>query len=587
MQRQQAANHAPFRRYSRVPDYEDPLDEQQRAAVEATEPAIAVLAGPGSGKTRTLSYRSRHLLLSDPDARALLLTFTNKAAAEMKFRAIGVAAVASNRIQASTFHTFGMRTLRSHGPLVGIEPDFELIDEDEQKELAREALGSDAGIEGWSRARIRRLTPSPRVAEVGASYEEAKRAQNVVDFDDLVVYTAQLFEEHEDVARAYGARFPHLLVDEFQDTNPTQFAIVQSLAAHAQTVSVFADDDQAIFGWAGAETANIRRFVSELGAREFPLTINYRCRRAIVDRANALIAAEPTASGRQMQADKRDGEVEVRVFDDVFDEAVAITDEIERTIDDGDLRPSDICVLARSAPRAAQILPTLLDRGLPAQRWMGAGFDTAERRLLATCMAVVRGRLNPRQLSRVCQLLSLAEDDQPPETRALLESHEDNPLAAALLEISTLAAQEAPPIEVVRQVRVAVEIARPEMVVHADTLIETVEAFEQHDPEFTLEHLLADLMLGGASGPPTEGGGIKVATIHRTKGLQWPRVYLVGLEEGWLPNWYAKTDEQISEERKLCFVGVCRAEDQLFITRIRSFKGHPQPPSRFLQEMGL
>ena len=118
-------------------------------------------------------------------------------------------------------------------------------------------------------------------------------------------------------------------------------------------------------------------------------------------------------------------------------------------------------------------------------------------------------------------------------------------------------------------------------------VIETVEAFEQHDPEFTLEHLLSDLMLGGASGPPTEGGGVKVATIHRTKGLQWPRVYLVGLEEGWLPNWYAKTDEQISEARKLCFVAVCRAEDQLFISRIRSFKGHPQPPSRFLGEMGL
>lgn len=148
-----------------MPDYEDPLDDQQRAAVEATEPAIAVLAGPGSGKTRTLSYRARHLLLGDPDARALLLTFTNKAAAEMKFRAIGVAAVASNRIQASTFHTFGMRTLRSHGPLVGIEADFELIDEEEQKELALDALGSDAGIEGWSRARIRRLTralASPR-----------------------------------------------------------------------------------------------------------------------------------------------------------------------------------------------------------------------------------------------------------------------------------------------------------------------------------------------------------------------------------------------------------------------------------------
>jgi DNA helicase-2/ATP-dependent DNA helicase PcrA len=569
-----------------VPDYEDPLDDEQRAAVEASESAIAVLAGPGSGKTRTLSYRARHLLLRDNEARALLLTFTNKAAAEMKFRAIGVAAVASNRIQASTFHTFGMRTLRSHGHHLGIEPDFELIDDEEQKEFAREVLGGDTGLEGWSRARIRMVQPGARVGELGAVYEEAKRAANVVDFDDLVVYTAELFERNEDIARAYGARFPHVLVDEFQDTNPAQFAIVRALSKHAQTVSVFADDDQAIFGWAGAETANIRRFVSELGAKEFPLTINYRCREEIVDRANALIAAEPTSSGRQMTADKDEGQVEVRVFDDVFDEAEAVASDIEDAIGTGLVRPSEICVLARNAPRAAQILPTLLDRGLPAQRWMGAGFDAAERRTLAACVAMVRGRLNDRQMTRVCQLLSVPEDDQR-ETRAFLEEHAGDPLADALLEINTLAAQEATPLEVVRQVRVAVQIARPEMGPVAETLVETVEAFEQHDPEFTLEHLLADLMLGGASGPPTEGGGVKVATIHRTKGLQWPWVYLVGLEEGWLPDWHAKADEQISEERKLCFVGVCRAADRLVITRIRFYKGHPQPPSRFLSEMDL
>lgn len=565
-------------------DFEEPLDDQQREAVYASESAIAVLAGPGSGKTRTLSYRARRLLLQDTDSRALLLTFTNKAAAEMKFRAIGVAAVASSRIQASTFHTFGMRTLRSHGEAVGIEPDFELIDEDEQKELALQALGSDAGLEGWGRARIRMVTPGARVAEFGAAFETAKREANVVDFDDLVVYTAQVFETNDEIARAYGARFPHLLVDEFQDTNPAQFAIVQALSGFGKTVSVFADDDQAIFGWAGAESANVRRFVTELGAREFPLTINYRCRREIVNRANALIAAEPTASGRQMTADKEGGEVERWVFDEVDEEAEAVASAIERLVDEGTFRPSEICVLTRNAPRVARVLPTLLDRGLPAQRWIGVGFEASERRALATCLAVVRGRLNDRQAGRVCQMLSIPETDER-GTRALLEEHADTPLAAALLEINTRAAEEAAPVEIVRQLRVAVELARPELVVHVDTLIETVEAFEQHDPDFTLEHLLSDLMLGGASGPPTQGGGVKVATIHRTKGLQWPCVFLVGLEEGWLPSWYAKTDEQISEERKLCFVGVCRAEDRLTMTRIRWYKGHPQPPSRFLSEM--
>lgn len=568
-----------------VSSYEDPLDPEQRKAVEATELAIAVLAGPGSGKTRTLSYRTRHLLLRDRDARALLLTFTNKAAAEMKFRAIGVAAIASDRIQASTFHTFGMRTLRSHGAVVGIESDFELIDDEEQKEFAAEELGSAAGLEGWSRSRIRMLPPSAWGAEFGERYEAAKRGANVVDFDDLVVYTAQLFAENGNIARAYGLRFPHLLVDEFQDTNPAQFAIVRALAAHAQTVSVFADDDQAIFGWAGAETANIRRFVTELRASEFPLTVNYRSREEIVSRANALIAGEPTASGRQMSGDKSGGNVELRAFDDVYDEAEALANEIETAIDSDQVRPSEICVLARNATRASLILPTLLDRGLPAQRWMGRAYESSERRVLATCMSVVRGRLNDRQVGRLFELLGV-EPTGERATRTLL-ADVNTGLAEALLEVNTLAAQSAAPTDVVRQMRVAVEIVRPELLPVVEQLIDTVEAFVRYDPEFTLEHLLADLMLGGGSGPPTEGGGIKVATIHRTKGLQWPWVYLVGLEDGWLPDWHAKTEAEISEERKLCFVAVCRAEDRLILTRIRTYKGHPQPPSPFIREMGL
>jgi DNA helicase-2/ATP-dependent DNA helicase PcrA len=503
----------------------------------------------------------------------------------MKFRAIGVAAIASDRIQASTFHTFGMRTLRSHGEVVGIESDFELLDDEEQKQFAMEELGTATGLEGWSRSRIRMLPPSERVADFGEKYEAAKRRANIVDFDDLVVYAAQIFMESEDIVRAYGSRFPHLLVDEFQDTNPAQFAIVRALCASAQTVSVFADDDQAIFGWAGAETANIRRFVAELEAREFPLTVNYRSREQIVARANALIGCEPTASGRQMSADKPGGTVEVRAFGDMYEEAEALADEVETAIDSDEVRPSDICFLARNATRAALILPTLLDRGLPAQRWLGQAYGSTERRVLATCMSVVRGRLNDRQAGRLFELLSVEPSDERATRTVLADAN--TPLAEALLEVNTLAAKSPTPIDVVRQVHLAVGIARPELIPVVDQLIETVESFERHDPEFTLEHLLSDLMLGGASGPPTEGGGIKVATIHRTKGLQWPVVYLVGLESGWLPDWHAKTEEEISEERKLCFVAVCRAADRLILTRIRSYKGYPQPPSPFIREMGL
>lgn len=293
------------------------LDDEQLAAVEASERGVAVLAGPGSGKTRVLSYRARHLLLEDSGSKALLLTFTNKAAAEMKSRAMGVATVASDRIQSQTYHSLCMRILRAHGSLVGIEPDFEVIDSDEQAELSRRvarAAGVHNRRQQWSSQRLRRLLPKPAVAEFGAVYEEEKRRTGVVDFDDLIVYAADLLQQQPEIAAAYGSKYRHLLIDEFQDTNAAQFAVVRALASNSVTVSVFADDDQAIFRFAGAEAAHIRRFCEELQAEIYPLTINYRCREEIVACANRLILADEFSSGRKMRAHRSGGEVRTLVF---------------------------------------------------------------------------------------------------------------------------------------------------------------------------------------------------------------------------------------------------------------------------------
>ncbi|MTD43642.1 AAA family ATPase [Conexibacter sp. W3-3-2] len=252
---------------------DQPLDDEQRAAVEADDRAIAVLAGPGSGKTRTLSHRARHLLRSDQDSKALLLTFTNKAAAEMKSRAVGVAAVRADRIDAGTFHNFGMRVLRSHGELLGLDREFDVLDELEARELAASvalANGTANHARAWSTSRMRQRKPSAAVAEFGESYQAAKLVAGVVDFDDLVALTAQLLAENPEMARAYGMSYAHLLVDEFQDTNAAQLQIVLALADHLSTISVFADDDQAIFRFVGAESANISRFVEKLEAVECP-----------------------------------------------------------------------------------------------------------------------------------------------------------------------------------------------------------------------------------------------------------------------------------------------------------------------------
>jgi DNA helicase II / ATP-dependent DNA helicase PcrA len=310
---------------------EQELDEEQEAAVTASEPAIAVLAGPGSGKTRTLSYRARHLLMKEPESRALLVTFTNKAAAEMKARALAVGNLAADRIEASMFHGFGASFLRSHGTLAGIEEGFDILDSEERDEFASESAarhGLSNHVGRWSYLRLRQAGMPDPVAEFGAAYEQEKRDAGVVEFDDLVVYPAQLLQENKELCAAYGARFQHLMVDEFQDTNAVHFAIIAALSRHARTVSAFADDDQAIMRFAGADAANVTRFTRELGAKGYPLNWNYRSRERIVEHANRLIAADPNPSGRTMRAKKPGGEVETVTFADTTEEAMKLGAEI-------------------------------------------------------------------------------------------------------------------------------------------------------------------------------------------------------------------------------------------------------------------
>jgi DNA helicase II / ATP-dependent DNA helicase PcrA len=565
------------------------LDDEQREAVDADERAIAVLAGPGSGKTRVLSYRARRLLIDDAGARALLLTFTNKAAAEMKARALGVTAVMSGRIQASTFHTFGLRVLRSHGALVGIEPDFEILDRDEQETFAAEAAhaaGFRAQRGRWSYLRLRREDViDESVGAFGRAYEAAKRAARVVDFDDLIVYTADLLEQHGEIAEAYGTRFSHLLVDEFQDTNTAQFAIVKALCEHVTTVSVFADDDQAIYRFAGAEAENIRRFIAALGAREYPLTFNYRCREAIIAHANRLIAADPEASGRQMRHVYEGGEVRHRAFHDEEAEAASIAREIQSLIDGG-VEPADISVLARAAWRATPILETLERGGVPTTNWLGEAFEPPERQMLGVILSVLRASLNDRQAKQLCELLGVPESDER-RVQVFLERAAEAPAVPELLRLRDLAYGDAPPSAVIAHAQLCATALDAELAEAMTPIVDAVAALEAADPEFTLEHVLSELALGGIGLAPTAGGGVKVASLHRTKGLQWPRVYIVGLEQGTIPDYRTETEAALSEERRACFVGVCRAETHLTLTRIEQYRGFRKPPSIFLEEMGI
>jgi DNA helicase-2/ATP-dependent DNA helicase PcrA len=563
----------------------DGLDDEQRAAVEGPERAIAVLAGPGSGKTRTLSHRMWRLLRDHAGSRAMALTFTNKAAAEMKARALGLAAMGSDRIRAGTFHGFGATFLRAQGALIGIDPDFEIIDPDEQKEFASTvAAGGAALAEQWGDARLRGIDPPSLVAQFGEAYEAAKRREGVVDFNDLVVHTSEILVANDEIARAYASRYPHILVDEFQDTNGAQFRIINALARHAETVSVFADDDQAIFRFTGAERENIERFIDQLGAIVYPLTCNYRCAEEIVSTANALIAADPDSSGRIMRAYDPGGTVSLKSSASVDIEADILADEIAARIAGG--QPAhEIAVLVRSGFRANDLVAALRVRRLPVSDWRGDTYQSHDRRIFITTLSVLRGTLSDRQARRLCELMQV-DVPEPRVTEALLAVYNGHPVADELRKVRELAFSAAPLVEIAAQAKRAASAADPGAAESLAPMLLAVADFVAHDAEFTLDDLLADLVLGGGGRPPTAGGGIKVATLHKTKGLEWPTVYLLGLEDDSLPGHWCAEDE-IPEERRLCFVGVCRAERELILTFAHAYRGHPKHPSRFLREMGL
>ncbi|MGH2796574.1 MAG: ATP-dependent helicase [Thermoleophilaceae bacterium] len=472
-----------------------PLDCEQRAAVEAAEKAIAVLAGPGSGKTRVLSYRARHLLQQDREAKALLLTFTNKAAAEMKARALNVAVVTSDRIWASTFHTFGMRVLRAHGDLLPLDREFEVPDDEEQgelQELAARRAGTSNRQRRWSYLRLRRQQAhESEVVRWAEAYEELKREQRVLDFDDLVVYAADLFEQHDALAQAYGTQYPHLLVDEFQDTNPAQFAIVRVLAEHARTISVFADDDQAIYQFAGAEAKNVRRFVEELDATEYPLTTNYRCREEIVKVANRLIAADGEASGRRMTAHYSGGDVRRVVFQTIDVEARGLADEIEQLLGEG-VQPAEIAALARARFRIEPLAAELDRRRVPVSNWLGAAYQPEERRTLGICLSVVRGRLSDRQAKRLFEFLRVNEIEER-DPVALLDAHKHVPGCTHLIELRELVWGGAELRAIIEKARESAIEVDPALDGPMATLVEAVEGFARYDADFTLEHLLGEL----------------------------------------------------------------------------------------------
>jgi len=629
------------------------LNPEQRSAVEAIAGPVLVLAGAGSGKTRVITHRVAHLLHEGVAARAILaLTFTNKAAGEMRERIADlVGKKQAEVLTVGTFHAFCLHTLRERGASLGWDGGFTLCDAGDQlavhKAVLRELRVPEASLRpsdlaaAVSLAKNRLETPErlaarasdPRgelVSRAWRRYQETLRLSRRMDFDDLLTETVRLLTEDARALAFLRDRFRYLLVDEYQDTNGPQYEILRALAGERRNLCVVGDDDQSIYGWRGADVKKILAFEQHFpGAKVVRLETNYRSTEPILAIANRLIAHNPHRHAKVLRSALGPGDPPRAVcMRDEDTEAVEIVAEIQRHVQQG-AHYDDFAILFRAATQARPFEAELRMKGVPYVLIGGLSFF--DRKEVRDVMAYLRLVENPRDETSLLRILNcpprgvgkttqeralaFATEHGVPVAEAFHRAEEAG-LAPAAAEAVTgllgrLAAlrgrypKGAQLVELVQ--RLVEEVAYRDEVrrLYPDEaeferrwagVSEVLNFAENHVRRRKrpgLGTFLNELTLS-ATDARDEGDGeralaVTLMTLHASKGLEFPRVWLVGLEEGLLPHRRSVEEDSLEEERRLAYVGVTRARQQLTLTwcRERARAGHRVQchPSRFLLEM--
>ena len=636
----------------------EPLNDEQRAAVTAETGHVLVLAGAGSGKTRVLAHRVGWLVATGQarPSGVLAVTFTNKAAREMRARIETILDRPIGGMWVGTFHGIAHRFLRSHREEAGLGESFQIVDGDDQFRLVRRLMREmslDEGswppkqaqgfINGQKENGVRaRHLPEPgdlwerRMSDVYRAYESACSASGLVDFAEMLLRAWEVLREHPRILAQYQERFGHLLVDEFQDTNALQYAWISLLAGERGQLFMVGDDDQSIYGWRGARIENIRKF-----ARDFPgvttckLEENYRSTARILDAANAVIANNAGRLGKNLRTSRSGGEPirTYSAYNDV-DEARFVAGRIEQAREEG-WRLDDHAVLYRTsaqsrviedALRAAQVAYRIhgglrfYERAeikdavaylrVVASRDDDAGFERAvnvpARGVGARSVALLREHARSRGASLWNAAVERMNDGSiagrpGAGIRAFLEiverlaeSEEGRPLD----ELVALAVETSGLVEHYRQEKGERAEARLE---NLNELVTAARRFEDRlarepDPEDEyadrpLAAFVRHTVLEAGEGQADEHeDSVQLMTLHAAKGLEFPSVFLCGMEEGLFPHQRSlESHSQLEEERRLCYVGMTRAKQRLCLTNAESRRLHRQEtfplPSRFLREV--
>ena len=636
----------------------DTLNEPQREAVFQTEGPLLILAGAGSGKTRVLTHRIAYLIEEQGvnPWNILAITFTNKAAGEMRDRVDQLVGFGSESIWVSTFHSMCVRILRRHIELLGYDTNFTIYDTDDQKTLMKDVcklleidtkrFRERALMSAVSQAKNELITPEEfrlnaggdfaqrKIADVYEEYEKQLRANNALDFDDLLFKTVQLFQTQKDVLEYYQERFRYMMVDEYQDTNTVQFELIRLLAAKYRNLCVVGDDDQSIYKFRGANIKNILNFEKVFeDAKVIKLEQNYRSTQNILNAANAVISNNVGRKAKTLWTDNDEGDkIRFRQFDTAYDEAEFIVDDIREQVDRGNGTYNDNAILYRTNAQSRIFEEKFVTANIPYKIVGGINFyarreikdllcylktidngkdDLAVRRVIN----VPKRGIGLTSINRVQDYAAaydigfydalLSADAIPNIGRGLskLESF------VALIEHFKVDAKDMTLSDLMQEILDVtgyIDSLMAEGPEEAEARIENIdelrskiatyeETCEENNEPATLNGFLEEVALvADIDSLDEDTDYVVLMTLHSAKGLEFSHVYLAGLEDGIFPSYMtitADSPEELEEERRLCYVGITRAEEELTLTcaRRRMIRGETQynKISRFLKEIPM
>ncbi len=629
----------------------DTLNEQQKKAVVTTSGPVLVLAGAGSGKTRALTHRIAWLMEEEGvnPYNIMAITFTNKAAGEMKER-VGQLIGYGSAVWVSTFHSTCVRILRRYIDRLGFDNNFTIYDTDDQKGIIKEVckklsidtkmLKERTILSAISSAKDELVSPAEyemqnmgdyngsRIARAYKEYQETLRKNNALDFDDLIVKTVELFKSVPEVLESYQERFRYIMVDEYQDTNTAQFELIRLLAAKYRNLCVVGDDDQSIYKFRGANIRNILDFEKVYPeACVIKLEQNYRSTQNILDAANAVIKNNVGRKDKALWTDKKDGaSIHFQQFDTALDEADYIAETVRAKKREAKADYGDCAVLYRTNAQSRVLEERFIMKSIPYQVVGGVNFYS--RKEIKDILAYLKTIDNGRDDVAVKRIINVPRRGIGATTIVRVQEYADSRNisfydalreAEQIMTIGRSASKLKPFVTMIQAFRSKQEFFNLEDLIkdilettgyvreleesdaedaedrieNIDELISKAASYDETHEEPNLSEFLEEVALvADIDQVSDDTNKVLLMTLHSAKGLEFPHVYLAGLEDGVFPSYMTITSDdplEIEEERRLAYVGITRAKDDLTITcaRQRMIRGETQynPVSRFVKEI--